>query len=139
MKVRKQFRFEASHQVRNDEGRCSRLHGHSWTLTVAVEGAVSAKSGMVINFFDIKAAVQPMIDLLDHQHFGSGIVQGNYIGPSIEVEDLPLPTLPTTENMLLWMGRWLSVKAPEFCWHSLNLQVTATSGAELTYAEFVKN
>jgi 6-pyruvoyl-tetrahydropterin synthase len=93
---------------------------------------------MVIDYFDIKQAVQPIVDSLDHQHLGSGTVtigSGSlvFLGPSTE---LSLPSLPTSENLLLWLGDQLRKTSPDFTWSRLTLNETCTSSAELTFEEW---
>ena len=69
----KTFRFEASHQLHHHDGKCRRLHGHSWRMTVEVARAEldteGPKRNMAIDFTDISRAVQPMVEeYLDHYH-----------------------------------------------------------------------
>lgn len=151
MKISKTFRFEASHQISNHPGKCSRLHGHSWQLTVSCEGCVDPSTGMVIDYFNIKQAVQPLIDLLDHTHLGSGWnkVITSYSGWTLVAVDEPincwlgpqfapqdLPDLPTSENLLFWMADWLTKTVPTFSWSQLRLNETCTSEAELQFTDY---
>jgi 6-pyruvoyltetrahydropterin/6-carboxytetrahydropterin synthase len=69
----KEFRFEAAHQLPHHDGKCRRLHGHSWIGTVYVTGTLlysnGAKAGMVMDYADIKTFLTPLLDqYLDH-HF----------------------------------------------------------------------
>lgn len=69
----KKFRFEASHQLAGHDGKCARLHGHSWTLTVEVSGdeliQTGPKAGMLVDYGHLKAIVEPIIEAsLDHWH-----------------------------------------------------------------------
>lgn len=68
MKIYKDFTFEASHIIPNHPGKCRNLHGHSWKVRVAICQMKNAVTGMVCDYADIKAAVQPIIQRLDHQH-----------------------------------------------------------------------
>ena len=62
------FRFEAAHALKHlPEGhKCRRLHGHSYRIDVHVTGPVDPEAGWVMDFGEIKAAVQPVIAALDH-------------------------------------------------------------------------
>ena len=64
----KEFTFEAAHQLPNlpPEHKCSRLHGHSFRVTVHLEGPVDEHLGWVMDFADIKAAFKPLEEQLDH-------------------------------------------------------------------------
>lgn len=67
--VTKCFGFEASHNLPNYDGACSRLHGHSYKLQVTVSGSVDEVSGMVLDFTVLKSIVKEMVvDKYDHQH-----------------------------------------------------------------------
>lgn len=83
----KTFSFEAAHQLKYHDGKCSRLHGHSFKLTVVVEGCdlqpkswnkkvgddyeltLNPKQNMLLDYGDISEVVKPLIEShLDH-HF----------------------------------------------------------------------
>lgn len=69
----KQFRFEASHQLMHHDGKCARLHGHSWVGRVILEFEHLAQTGpkqnMALDYADIKAYLTPIVDgELDHYH-----------------------------------------------------------------------
>jgi 6-pyruvoyltetrahydropterin/6-carboxytetrahydropterin synthase len=72
-KLEKEIRFEASHLLPYHDGKCQRLHGHSWRATLILEGEsliiAGPKTGMLIDFSTIKEATEPLLDLyLDHWH-----------------------------------------------------------------------
>ena len=89
MKVYKEFTLCASHIVPNHPGKCARLHGHNWKITVSVYGGVSPSTGMVLDFNDLKRAVSPIIERLDHQHLNFYLRN------------------PTAENLALYIAREL--------------------------------
>ena len=66
----KEFTFEAAHRLPRvaPEHKCARLHGHSFRVRVCVQGPVAAETGWVLDFADVKAAWQPLHDLLDHRY-----------------------------------------------------------------------
>jgi len=65
----KTFRFEAAHSLPNvpDEHKCRRLHGHSYRIDIHVCGDPDENTGWVVDFGDIKRAVQPILETLDHR------------------------------------------------------------------------
>lgn len=66
----KEFRFESAHKLPHvPEGhKCAQLHGHSFTVEVHVTGPLDETAGWVVDYDDIKRAVKPMIDQLDHHY-----------------------------------------------------------------------
>lgn len=63
--------FAAAHRLPDHEGKCSRLHGHTYGLEVTVEGTPQPSgpaAGMVMDFADLRARVnEVVIEPLDHQ------------------------------------------------------------------------
>jgi len=65
-----EFRFEAAHRLpRVPEGhKCSRLHGHSFKVELAIEGPVNPDTGWVMDFGELHALWAPLHELLDHHY-----------------------------------------------------------------------
>jgi 6-pyruvoyltetrahydropterin/6-carboxytetrahydropterin synthase len=65
----KTFRFEAAHSLPNvpPGHKCARLHGHSYRVDVHITGEPDGETGWVIDFGQIKKAVAPVLDGLDHR------------------------------------------------------------------------
>lgn len=84
--ISKQFHFEASHILPRHTGKCRHLHGHSWKLRVEVEGPIDPKTQFIMDYGDLKAVVQPLIDLVDHTHLNR------------------LIRYPSSENIAVWFG-----------------------------------
>ena len=95
MQIYKEFNIEAAHRLPNvPEGhKCARLHGHSFMVTIHVEGPIGEPSGWVIDFGDIKSAFKPIYEQLDHHYLN-------------DIEGLENPT---SENLAIWI--WQQVKA----------------------------
>src|SRR5689334_12330168 len=66
--ISRAYTFEAAHRLPfvADGHKCGRMHGHSYSVTVAVTGTVHHRSGMVMDFADIDTIVKPLIAALDH-------------------------------------------------------------------------
>jgi 6-pyruvoyltetrahydropterin/6-carboxytetrahydropterin synthase len=76
MIITKRFSFEASHILPRHEGKCSRLHGHSWSLSISVEGPICAETGFVVDYAKLSRMVERnLIEHLDHSHLGHGLAQ----------------------------------------------------------------
>lgn len=70
VKVRlvKSVGFEAAHRLPRvpADHKCSRMHGHSFKVELAVVGAVDPEAGWLIDYAEIAAAWKPLHDRLDH-------------------------------------------------------------------------
>lgn len=116
-KVEKEFRFEASHQLPHHQGKCRRLHGHSWKGRLICEGANLKESGsdrgMVVDFYEMKQAIEPLLDkFLDHWH----------LNESLQMEN------PTTEMVARWIFDQVKPRLPSL--KSVVLEETCTSRCE---------
>lgn len=69
MIIRKLFKFEGSHIVRNcTSKRCSHsIHGHSYKVEVFIESQTLDNAGMVMDF-GLMGPFKEIIDMFDHTH-----------------------------------------------------------------------
>ena len=100
MRITKTINFDAAHFLQDadaaEAGRpYARMHGHSFTLEVTLEGEPKADAGWVEDFGAVTARLEELRDALDHRLLN-------------EIEGLEKPTL---ENICLWVANRL---APEF-------------------------
>jgi 6-pyruvoyltetrahydropterin/6-carboxytetrahydropterin synthase len=58
--------FDAAHQLVGYEGPCENLHGHTWKAQVFLSGAKLNKTGMLMDFKQIKAELHFILSKLDH-------------------------------------------------------------------------
>jgi 6-pyruvoyltetrahydropterin/6-carboxytetrahydropterin synthase len=112
METNKQFSFESAHRLPNvPEGhKCARLHGHSYVVTVAVEGPMGEETGWVQDFADLKCAFKPLMHVLDH----------NYLN------EIPGLENPTSEVLAIWIWTRLKVTLPMLS--RVEVKETCTSG-----------
>ena len=70
MKIYKEITFEAAHLLPNlpDGHKCKRLHGHSFTVRITVDGPIDPNVGWVIDYADITKAFEPIYEQLDHRY-----------------------------------------------------------------------
>lgn len=64
MQLSMEFRFAAAHRLPYYDGPCFRMHGHNYKLVVTIGGKVDPKSGMIMDFMQLKSIVQEQV--LDH-------------------------------------------------------------------------
>ena len=122
MQIRKQFKFEAAHQLPHHPGKCARPHGHSYRLDVAVRGPVQTDgpaAGMVDDFDALESLVQrTIIDELDHRSLNDFIQN------------------PTCELILQWIWKRLRPSVPHL--DELVLWETASACAVLRAGDQIK-
>jgi 6-pyruvoyltetrahydropterin/6-carboxytetrahydropterin synthase len=72
------------------------MHGHSFRGEVAVRGEVDPKTGWLMDFADLKRAVDPLVQRLDHYVLN-------------EIEGLENPT---SEMLAVWLWDHLAPHVP---------------------------
>lgn len=61
-----QVEIAAAHQLRDYEGECARVHGHTWQIEVTVRGNDLDPQGMLIDFRKLKQLVNLVVAGYDH-------------------------------------------------------------------------
>jgi len=59
--------FASAHCLREYKGRCENLHGHNWKVKASFCGTELDKTGMLIDFTNIKAELDKIMARLDHK------------------------------------------------------------------------
>lgn len=137
IEVVKEFSFDAAHFLPNYEGKCAETHGHRWVLEVGFAGEVDPKTGMVIDFVDIKSMVNGLIiDKLDHKLLNE-IEAPQQFEQQVLFEstkpEFPYRN-PTAENMVEWMVRVLKARTPSR--DGLRLTLLRLYESPTSYAEW---
>lgn len=116
MDIFKKFTFEAAHSLPNvPQGhKCSRLHGHSYSVEVHISGEPDAKLGWIMDFAELSAAVAPVIKELDHYY----------------LNDIDGLENPTSENIARWLWPRIQKALPQLS--KLVISETCTSGCVYT-------
>lgn len=112
MIISKQFIFDAAHFLPNvpDGHKCKNIHGHTYHLTVLIDGPLQEKLGWVIDYGDLKKAIAPVIMQVDHQL----------------LNNIPGLENPTSEMLVVWI--WQQIKPVLPLLKRLELYETPTSG-----------
>jgi 6-pyruvoyltetrahydropterin/6-carboxytetrahydropterin synthase len=93
-----EFRFEAAHRLPKvpPGHKCSRLHGHSFRVELAVAGPVDEETGWFIDFQQLYDAWRPLHEALDHRY----------------LNDVPGLENPTSELLARWIWERLKLGLP---------------------------
>jgi 6-pyruvoyltetrahydropterin/6-carboxytetrahydropterin synthase len=91
--------FSAAHRLRNYNGKCERLHGHNYKVSVCARSDAPGEGGMVIDFGALKAAANAAVEPLDHSYL-------NEIEPFDRVE-------PSAENIAAYLFEEVSKQLNE--------------------------
>ncbi|RLG83949.1 MAG: 6-carboxytetrahydropterin synthase [Thermoprotei archaeon] len=59
--------FDVSHYTKGASSKCMNIHGHTFKLSVEVEGFINEDTGMVIDFIILKKIVREIINEYDHK------------------------------------------------------------------------
>ncbi len=94
----KEFGFEAAHTFahKTPGHENTRMHGHSFTVAVAMTGAPDPVSGCVVDFEDVGRAITEVRARLDH----------NFLN------DIPGLGTPSLENLARWIAGELKQSLP---------------------------
>lgn len=96
VRLTKRIEFAAAHRYWRDDwdaakneavfGPSAREHGHNYMLEVTVVGPVDAKTGMVVNLYDLKLVLKELLEEFDHKHlnqdtpyFKQGLPTGEHV------------------------------------------------------------
>ncbi len=59
--------FAAGHYLRDYKGKCENPHGHNYRVQVTLKGRELDKSGLLVDFKDLKHILRHVIQPLDHK------------------------------------------------------------------------
>jgi 6-pyruvoyltetrahydropterin/6-carboxytetrahydropterin synthase len=112
MEIYKDITFEAAHTLPHmPEGhKCRRLHGHSYTLRIYINGPIDPHTGWVMDYADIKTACAPLLERLDHHYLN-------------DIEGLENPT---SEILVQWVWKQLKPALPPLS--AVEVKETCTTG-----------
>ncbi len=108
--IRVEAYFSSAHYLRDYQGKCEELHGHNWKTEAVVESKELGKSGMVLDFNDLKTQLNKVLEGLDHkclnelEYFkkvnptSENIAQYIYNSLKQQVKDLKLVTVWESHN-----------------------------------------
>jgi len=96
--IRASAHFDAAHLLRDYEGPCARMHGHSFRVEAALAGSRLGASQLLVDFHDLKRLLEEVIEPFDHRCL-------NEIPPFTEQS-------PTSENIARFVYESLVERLP---------------------------
>lgn len=114
-RLQRDFRFESAHFLPAvpPGHKCARMHGHSYAVTVTIEGEVDPATGWLVDFAEIDERVMPVIRAIDHRVLN-------------EIDGL---ANPTSELLAAWLWRRLGDALPGL----VELEVAETPTSRVIY------
>ncbi|MCQ2320454.1 MAG: 6-carboxytetrahydropterin synthase [Bacteroidales bacterium] len=139
IRLTKIFHFDMAHVLKDYDGPCRNIHGHSYELRVTVKGEpicdpLSPKNGMVMDLHDLKCLVNDnVVSKLDHAFVLSSAMPADFI--AIVKRDFEKVVVvdyqPTSENLIMDMvAKLQTLLPPNVSLHSIRLQETPGSFVE---------
>jgi len=116
MFITREFTFSAAHNLTNYHGKCEELHGHTFKLSITLEGSPIEEDGMIVNFITIKDIVQEnILNLLDHKYLNNIFKN------------------PTCENIVSWIFNKLDpvLKGENYSLYEVRLWESSESSVTL--------
>lgn len=97
-RITKKFSFDSAHWLPKvpESHKCHRLHGHTYTVILGVEGPLDEDLGWVQDYGEISWAFTPLLQVLDHHCLN-------------EIEGLENPT---AEILAAWIFDRIKTKLP---------------------------
>jgi 6-pyruvoyltetrahydropterin/6-carboxytetrahydropterin synthase len=113
MLLKKEFSFDAAHRLESYHGKCENLHGHTYRMSVEIEGSPDAE-GMIVDFARVKETVdREVVSKFDHSYLNDAIRQ------------------PSAENIARFVFERLEplLKGPNYSLSAVQVWETASSSA----------
>lgn len=112
MIIFQQFTFDSAHflPLVQDGHKCKNVHGHTYHISVYLEGELDPEAGWVIDFSDVKKVIAPVIATIDHTLLNGVVGLEN----------------PTAENLAIWL--WNKIKPELSSLKKIEIKETPTSG-----------
>ena len=114
-------KFAAAHQLRGYHGKCEKLHGHNWRVTIAVTAEHLDDIGLAMDFHDLKKSLRDVLDQLEHTFL-------NDIFPFTQIN-------PSSENLAKWIYDTMAKKLDDDNIEVASVTVWESDTASASYFE----
>jgi 6-pyruvoyltetrahydropterin/6-carboxytetrahydropterin synthase len=119
--LRVEMNFASAHQLREYQGRCENLHGHSWKVQVSVTAQKLNEIGLAMDFTELKRITKEIVGPLDHTCLNS-------LAPFTDIN-------PSSENIARWIFNSMKDKLTVYEVKLKYVTVWESDTASATYTE----
>lgn len=113
--------FNAAHRLKGYQGECEGLHGHNWKVQALVMGKELDKTGLLLDFKELKTQLKKVLQKLDHHYL-------NEISPFDKLN-------PTSENLARFIFEELKKILVSSQFQLSKITVWETERAAASYSE----
>lgn len=115
VEIKKSFAIESARFLPNLPAShpCAHTHGHSFKITLRLQGPIDAKMGWLADYNDIAKTAAPILKTIDHTL----------------LNEIPGLKNPTTENITVWLFEKLKPKMPDL----VQVIIQETSDTECSF------
>lgn len=113
--------FSSAHQLSFFKTGCERLHGHNWKVELFVQGRELNVDGILIDFKELKKALQEVLSYLDHRFL-------NELEPFKKIS-------PSSENVAKWIHGEMSKKLKSYNLIVSKVTVWESDNASASYIQ----
>jgi 6-pyruvoyltetrahydropterin/6-carboxytetrahydropterin synthase len=105
--ITRKLEFDAGHRIPDHKSQCRNLHGHRYTLEIALVGEVieeegSSDNGMIMDFSDVKALAKAhLVDVWDHAFlvYAKDTAVRSFLATIPDHKTVVIDKIPTVENL----------------------------------------
>lgn len=133
VRIAKEFHWEMGHRLPFHGGGCQNIHGHSYRMRVELEGALD-ENGMVLDYFDLKEIVEPIIERIDHSFLCDDRDEAMLaFFEANPMKHVVVPFRTTAENITGWMIEQIGARLATY--HNVVALTVRLQETERVYAE----
>lgn len=101
--LRVEFLFSSAHHLPFYEGNCRRPHGHNYRLLATVQGPIDPRTGMVMDFEDLRKIVwDRALERCDHHNLNDFLENPTAENIVVWIWEQLAPVLPGLRELTLW-------------------------------------
>ncbi|MBF0407887.1 MAG: 6-carboxytetrahydropterin synthase QueD [Candidatus Riflebacteria bacterium] len=94
------YHFDSAHFLRNYKGKCEKLHGHRFLVSLTIQTPDVDELGLSIDFGDLKKPLKEITEILDHKNL-------NEIPPFDKIN-------PSSENLAAFFFREMTTRLSDY-------------------------